>query len=44
MIDAMDAHAAMSKQALESEAVRKGIKDILLNLGGLYEALKAAAA
>lgn len=33
----------MSTQALNSEAVRRGIKDILLNNAGLYEALRDAA-
>ena len=30
IIDAFDAHTAMSKQALDSERVRDGLKDILL--------------
>ncbi len=32
----------MSKQALDSEKVRVGLLDILLNNAGLYEALRAA--
>jgi type I restriction enzyme R subunit len=30
----------MSRQALESEKVREGLKDVLLGPGQLYEALK----
>lgn len=41
---AMETQTAMSRQALNSEAVRRGIKDILLNSGGLYEALRARMA
>ncbi|WP_158623244.1 hypothetical protein [Corallococcus sp. CA053C] len=33
----------MSKQALNSETVRSGIKDILLNHAGLWEALRNKA-
>jgi len=40
---ALDAHNLMSKQALNSEKVRKGLKDILLNNAGLYEALREKA-
>ena len=32
---------AMSKQALESERVRRGLLEILLGPGQLYEALRA---
>lgn len=42
IIGALDAHQAMSSQALGSEAVREGLKDILLNHAGLYESLRAA--
>ncbi|MHA3771428.1 type I restriction endonuclease subunit R [Verrucomicrobiota bacterium sgz303538] len=42
IIDAQEAHAAMSKQALNSEAVLAGLKDVLLNYAGLYEALRAS--
>nr|WP_242684110.1 hypothetical protein [Paraburkholderia hospita] len=38
--DAFDAHTAMSKQALDSERVRDGLKDILLGPAQLYEALR----
>ena len=41
---ALDAHNLMSTQALNSEKVRKGLKDILLNNAGLYEALREKAA
>ncbi len=36
-MDALDAHGAMSKQALNSPTVREGMKDILLNYGGGLE-------
>lgn len=39
---ALDAHTSMSTQALNSEVVRRGLKDILLDHAGLYEALRAA--
>ncbi|KGD34421.1 type I restriction endonuclease subunit R [Burkholderia pseudomallei] len=41
IIDAFDAHTTMSKQALDSERVRDGLKDILLGPAKLYEALRA---
>ena len=41
IIDAFDAHTAMSKQALDSARVRDGLKDILLGPAQLYEALRA---
>lgn len=41
IMGALDAHNAMSTQALESEHVRAGIRDILLGCTGLYEALRA---
>ena len=40
IIEAMDAHMVMSKQALNSAKVRAGIKDILLNHSGLWEELR----
>ncbi|ESS73581.1 hypothetical protein MGMO_15c00020 [Methyloglobulus morosus KoM1] len=40
IMDALAAHSTMSKQALESEKVRVGLKDILLGPGQLYEALR----
>ncbi|MBM4778406.1 MAG: type I restriction endonuclease subunit R [Archangiaceae bacterium] len=44
VIAALDAHTAMSTQALNSERVRDGIKDVLLNHGELWESLRAKAA
>lgn len=43
IIDAFAAHSAMSKQALDSERVRNGLKDILLGPAQLYEALRDRA-
>jgi hypothetical protein len=40
IIGALDAHSAMSTQALRSEAVREGLKDVLLNHAQLYESLR----
>ena len=37
---ALDAHTAMSTQALDSEAVRNGLKDVLLGPARLYESLR----
>jgi type I restriction enzyme R subunit len=44
IIEAFEAHQAMSSQALGSERVRAGLKDILLGPAQLYEALKAKSA
>jgi type I restriction enzyme, R subunit len=41
IMDALDAHNTMSSQALNSERVRDGLKDILLGPAQLYEALRA---
>ena len=41
IMDALEAHSSMSSQALGSERVREGLKDILLGPGQLYEALRA---
>jgi len=41
---ALDAHNAMSTQALNSKSLRRGMLDILLNYAGLYETLRAAHA
>lgn len=41
---ALDAHNTMSTQALNSDKVRAGLKDILLNYAGLWEALRAKSA
>jgi type I restriction enzyme R subunit len=40
IMDAFEAHSAMSKQALDSQRVRDGIKDILLGPGRLWEGLR----
>jgi type I restriction enzyme R subunit len=44
ILDAYAAHTTMSKQALDSERVREGLKDVLLGPVGLYEALRERAA
>ena len=41
IMGALDAHNAMSTQALNSEGVQQGLKDVLLNNAGLYESLRA---
>ena len=43
IIDALEAHTTMSTQALESEVVREGLKDVLLGPARLYEALREQA-
>lgn len=40
IIDSFAAHAAMSKQAIDSEVVREGLKGILLGPGQLWESLR----
>lgn len=40
IMDADSAFSALTKQALDSEKVRRGILDILLDNAGLYEALR----
>jgi type I restriction enzyme R subunit len=40
IMDAFAAHTTMSKQALDSEKVRTGLRDILLGPAKLYEALR----
>lgn len=40
IMDALAAHTTMSKQALESDKVRAGLKEILLGPADLYEALR----
>jgi type I restriction enzyme R subunit len=40
IMDALDAHTSMSSQALASEKVQLGLKDVLLQHAGLYEALR----
>jgi type I restriction enzyme R subunit len=44
IMDALDAHTTMSTQALGSERVRDGLKDILLGPAQLYEALRMRSA
>ena len=39
IIEALDAHQEMSTQALNSETVREGLKDILIGPSRLYERL-----
>ena len=43
IIGALEAHTAMSTQALGSEDVRTGLKDVLLGPARLYEILRGAA-
>ena len=40
IMGALDAHTAMSTQALNSPAVQSGMKDILLNHSRLWETLR----
>jgi type I restriction enzyme R subunit len=40
IMDALAAHGTMSKQALDSERVRDGLKDVLLGPAQLYESLR----
>jgi type I restriction enzyme R subunit len=40
VMDALTAHTAMSKQALESEKLRADMKDVLLGAGRLWEDLR----
>jgi type I restriction enzyme R subunit len=40
IIGALDAHTAMSTQALESQNVRDGLKEVLLGPAQLYETLR----
>ncbi len=44
IMGALDAHTAMSTQALSSETVRDGLKDVLLGPARLYETLREQAA
>ena len=41
IMDAFEAHSSMSKQALDSDRVRQGLKHILLGPAELYEALRS---
>ena len=40
IMGALEAHTTMSTQALGSESVREGLRDVLLGPAGLYEALR----
>ena len=40
IMEALEAHTTMSTQALGSEAVREGLKDVLLGPAQLYESLR----
>jgi len=40
VMDALAAHSTMSKQAIDSEKVREGLKEVLLGPAQLYEALR----
>ncbi|WP_435575189.1 hypothetical protein [Burkholderia cenocepacia] len=40
IIDAFDVHTKMSTQALGSQRIQEGIKDVLLGPAQLYEALR----
>jgi type I restriction enzyme, R subunit len=44
IISALDAHTEMSTQALNSEDVRNGIREILIGPAGLYESLRKRSA
>jgi type I restriction enzyme R subunit len=44
IMDALAAHTSMSRQALDSDKVRHGLKDILLGPAQLYEALRSRGA
>ena len=41
IIEAFEAHSALSKQALDSQRVRDGLKEVLLGPAQLYESLRA---
>jgi type I restriction enzyme R subunit len=43
IIEALDAHNAMSTKALNSDTVKRGLKDILLNHAALWERLRERA-
>jgi type I restriction enzyme R subunit len=40
VMGALEAHTAMSRQALDSARVREGLQDVLLNQARLYESLR----
>jgi type I restriction enzyme, R subunit len=43
IIDAFEAHSSLSRQALDSQKVRDGLKEVLLGPSQLYEALRTRA-
>ena len=43
VMDALTAHSVMSRQALESDALRRDMKDVLLGPGRLWEGLRERA-
>ena len=43
VMDALEAHTTMSKQAIASEKVRERLKEVLLGPAQLYEALREKA-
>ena len=43
IIEAFEAHSSLSKQALDSQKVRDGLREVLLGPAQLYEALRARA-
>lgn len=44
IIDAFEAHGTVSRQALDAEKVRQGLKHILLGPAELYEGLRQRGA
>ena len=42
-MDKLEAHTTMSKQAIDSEKVREGLKEVLLGPAQLYDALRYEA-
>jgi type I restriction enzyme R subunit len=44
VIEALDSYTTMSSQALNSEATQVGLKNVLLDLAGLYEGLRERGA
>lgn len=43
IIEAFEAHSSLSKQTLDSQKVRDGLKEVLLGPAHLYGALRARA-
>ena len=44
VVEALDSYTKMSSQALNSEATEVGLKNVLLDLAGLYEGLRERGA